>query len=167
MVISNAVVCDLDGERVVDVRVENGTICEIGSSLKDAEVYDASGLYLLPSLFDTNIRLKDMVLNSKNILDVTKEAKKGGVGHIVLNPTTKKAQCFIINSQMTDFEKYDNMLLCRRVEGIADYMITKTKIQKSKKSVKDKEKFCQLNEEKNYNHKKIDEKAFDKFVSNI
>ena len=106
--------------------------------------------------FDKSYLISAMKHSPKNIIPV-----------VVLNPTTKKAQCFIINSQMTDFEKYDNMLLCRRVEGIADYMITKTKIQKSKKSVKDKEKFCQLNEEKNYNHKKIDEKAFDKFVSNI
>ena len=106
--------------------------------------------------FDKSYLISEMKRNPDNIMPV-----------VVLNPTTKKAQCFIINSQMTDFEKYDNMLLCRRVEGIADYMITKTKIQKSKKSVKDKEKFCQLNEEKNYNHKKIDEKAFDKFVSNI
>ena len=59
------------------------------------------------------------------------------------------------------------MLLCRRVESIATYKILKTKIQKSKKSVKDKQRFCELNEEKNYNHKKIEEKAFDKFVSNI
>ncbi len=106
--------------------------------------------------FDKSYLISEMKRNPDNIMPV-----------VVLNPITKKAECFIINSQMTDFEKYDNMLLCRRVEGIANYMILKTKIQKSKKSVKDKEIFCQLNEEKNYNHKKIDEKAFDKFVSNI
>ena len=106
--------------------------------------------------FDKSYLISEMKRNPDNIMPV-----------VVLNPITKKAECFIINSQMTDFEKYDNMLLCRRVESIATYMILKTKIQKSKKSVKEKQQFCELNELRNYNHKKIDEKAFDKFVSNI
>ena len=106
--------------------------------------------------FDKSYLISEMKRNPDNIMPV-----------VVLNPITKKAECFIINSQMTDFEKYDNMLLCRRVEGIADYMILKTKIQLSQKSVKDKERFCELNELRNYNHKKIDEKAFNKFVKEL
>ena len=84
-----------------------------------------------------------------------------------LNPSTKKAECFIINSDMNDFEKYNNMLLCRRVESIADYMVIKSQIQKSDISVKDKIHYCNLNEEKNYNHKEIDDKDFKKILKKI
>ncbi|MDQ1244530.1 MAG: hypothetical protein QG565_870, partial [Campylobacterota bacterium] len=31
MVIKNATVCDIDGEREVDVRIEDGVVTEIGS----------------------------------------------------------------------------------------------------------------------------------------
>ena len=85
MVISNAIVCDVHGEREVDVRIENGVICEVGQNLKDKNILDAKGKYLLPSLIDTNVRLKDSNLNAKNIKMLSKDAIKGGVGHIVLN----------------------------------------------------------------------------------
>ena len=91
MLISNAIVCDINGERRVDVKVENGVITEIGKNLSDAEIIDAKGAYLLPSLVDLNIRLKDSQLNSKNIKAIAAEAKKGGVGHIVLNADSTPA----------------------------------------------------------------------------
>ncbi len=85
MLISNAIVCDVNGERKIDVRIEDGIIVELGLNLEDKEIIDAKGAYLLPSLIDTNIRLKDSTLNAKNIKAISKEALKGGVGHIVLN----------------------------------------------------------------------------------
>lgn len=85
MVITNAVVCDVNGERRVDVEIENGVVVAIGEGLHGSEVVDAKGAYLLPSLVDTNIRLKDATLNAKNIQKVAQEALHGGVGHIVLN----------------------------------------------------------------------------------
>lgn len=85
MLISNAIVCDINGERKVDVRVERGIIVEIGTELICGDVVDAQGAYLLPSLVDTNIRLLDSNLNSKNIQATSQEAKRGGIGHIVLN----------------------------------------------------------------------------------
>ena len=91
MLISNAIVCDINGERNVDVRVENGMVTEIGKNLSDSEVIDAKGCYLLPSLVDLNVRLKDSQLNSKNIKAIAKEAKNGGVGHIVLNADSSPA----------------------------------------------------------------------------
>ncbi|MDQ1267934.1 MAG: hypothetical protein QG560_577, partial [Campylobacterota bacterium] len=33
MLIKNATVCDIDGERAVDVRIEEGLVTEIGSGL--------------------------------------------------------------------------------------------------------------------------------------
>ena len=85
MLIRNAVVCDVNGERRVDVEIENGVVVAIGKGLQSSEVLDAKGAYLLPSLVDTNIRLKDATLNAKNIKTIAKEALSGGVGHIVLN----------------------------------------------------------------------------------
>ena len=85
MLISNAIVCDVNGEREVDVRIEKGFIVEIGKNLKDNDSIDAKGAYLLPSLVDTNIRLLDSNLNAKNIKSTREEALLGGIGHIVLN----------------------------------------------------------------------------------
>lgn len=91
MVISNAIVCDVNGEREVDVKVEDGVITEIGKNLKDSNILDANGSYLIPSLVDTNITLKDSTLNAKNIKNISDEALKGGVGHIVLNANSTPA----------------------------------------------------------------------------
>lgn len=91
MVITNAIICDINGEYKSDIRIENGTITEIGENLQDTEMHDAKGAYLLPSLVDTNVKLRDCVLNSKNIKAVSDEALKGGVGHIVLNPDSTPA----------------------------------------------------------------------------
>ncbi len=85
MLIRNAIVCDVNGSRDVDVRIENGVITEIGSNLVCDESIDAKGAYLLPSLVDTNVRLLDSSLNAKNIRAISDEALSGGVGHIVLN----------------------------------------------------------------------------------
>ena len=91
MLITNAIVCDVNGERRVDVKVENGVITAMGENLSDSEVIDAKGAYLLPSLVDLNVHLKDSQLNSKTIQAIAKEAKKGGVGHIVLSAESAPA----------------------------------------------------------------------------
>ena len=91
MLISNAIVCDVNGERQADVKIENGIITAIGSNLTDENVIDAQGAYLIPSLIDTNVRVLDSSLNAKNIKKVANEARKGGVGHIVLNADSNPA----------------------------------------------------------------------------
>ena len=91
MLISNARVCDVDGEREVDVRIEENIIVEIGKNLYDAEIIDAKGAYLLPSLIDTNVRVQDSSLNAKSIKAIADEATRGGVGHIVLNGDSNPA----------------------------------------------------------------------------
>jgi len=91
MVIANAVICDVNGERKKDIRIEDGIITEVGNNLLDKDVFDAKGAYLLPSLIDTNVRLQDNNLNAKNIQAIAEEAKKGGVGHIVLNAESRPA----------------------------------------------------------------------------
>ncbi len=91
MVISNAVVCDVNGEYKADIRIENGVIAEIGTKLDDSETIDADGAYFMPLLVDTNVRLYDSNLNSKNIKAISDEALLGGVGHVVLNADSKPA----------------------------------------------------------------------------
>lgn len=91
MLISNAVVCDVNGERQVDVKIQDGVIVAIGSNLSDEKTVDAKGAYLLPSLIDTNVRVLDSSLNSKNIKTIAKEAQNGGVGHIILSGDSQPA----------------------------------------------------------------------------
>ena len=86
MILKNGVVCDVDGERNVDIRLENGKVVEIADTLSGDEVVDVAGAYIVPPLYDGNVHLLDKTLNAKNIALVAKEAKQGGVGHIVLNP---------------------------------------------------------------------------------
>ncbi|RLA75032.1 MAG: dihydroorotase, partial [Epsilonproteobacteria bacterium] len=91
MVISNAVVCDVNSEYTADIRIEDGIITEIGSKLEDTEIVDANGAYFMPLIVDTNIRLQDSTLNSKNIKTISDEALQGGVGHVVLNADSRPA----------------------------------------------------------------------------
>jgi dihydroorotase len=91
MVIKNTIICDINGEKKTDIRISDGIITEIGSNLNDNEIFDANGSYFMPLLIDTNISLKDSTLNANNIKTISKEALKGGIGHIVLNPDTTPA----------------------------------------------------------------------------
>ncbi len=91
MVISNVIVCDVNGEKNADIKIENGIIVEIAHNLKDTEMIDAEGAYFMPLLVDTNVRLQDSTLNSKNIKAISKEALRGGVGHVVLNADSTPA----------------------------------------------------------------------------
>jgi dihydroorotase len=91
MVVSNALLCDVSGEKRCDIRIEDGMITEIGEGLKCDEMIDAKGAYFLPQLIDTNVRLQDGVLNAKNIKATAQEALRGGLGHIVLNADSTPA----------------------------------------------------------------------------
>jgi len=103
MVITNTIVCDVDGERSVDVRIEDGLIVEVGKALSCDDIHDGKGAYLIPSLVDTNIRLLDSNLNAKNIKAVSQAAKKGGVGHIVINADSTPA---IDNEVVLEFAQH-------------------------------------------------------------
>ncbi|ABB44183.1 dihydroorotase [Sulfurimonas denitrificans DSM 1251] len=91
MIFKSATICEANGERVCDVRVEDGIIAEIGTDIKGENIVDAKGCYLLPLLVDINIKTPDSNLNAKNIKIVSTEALAGGIGHIVLNPDSTPA----------------------------------------------------------------------------
>ena len=103
MLIKNAIVCDVDGERESDILIENGFISKIGTNLSSEDSIDANGSYFMPLLVDTNVRLLDSTLNSKNIKNLSKEALKGGVGHIVLNADSTPA---IDNEVVLEFAQH-------------------------------------------------------------
>ena len=96
--------------------------------------------------FDKPFLIERMKASTNNIKPV-----------LVIDITTKKAKCYIINSPMTDFEEItqDNKVLCRKIETIANYMINKKSIQQSNLSVDEKEVSCKINELKHYKHIKI------------
>lgn len=88
MIISGAIICDMNGERRADVRIENGVVAEIGEDLSGEDVVDAQGYYLLPGLVDTNVRLKDGQLSRMNLEKLSHRALIGGVTTVVLASDT-------------------------------------------------------------------------------
>ncbi len=88
MVIKNATICDANGEKKGDVRCERGKIAAIGSlePKEKEEVIDASGLLLLPSCIDLNIRMLNDNLTHRNLAYLSTSALKGGVGTLLLMP---------------------------------------------------------------------------------
>lgn len=84
MVISDVIICDAQGERTADVRIEGGVITQIAEGLSDPEMISAKGCYLLPGLVDTNVRLKDSQLSGKNLESLSRRALEGGVTTVVL-----------------------------------------------------------------------------------
>ena len=87
MVISNLKICDIDGERFANIKVDNGVITEI----EEIQGSSAGSLCLIPSLIDLNVRVKDDVLNSKRIEEISCNASKGGVKDVILNPESTPA----------------------------------------------------------------------------
>lgn len=88
MIISGAIICDINGERRADVRIEEGIIQEIGENLSGSEIFDAQGCYLIPGLVDTDVRLKDGQLSRTNLEKLSRRALMGGVSTVVLASDT-------------------------------------------------------------------------------
>ena len=72
----------------MDVRVESSKIVSIANRLnplKREEVIDAKGKFLLPSIIDLNLSLKNNTFNKKNLQELCTACQKGGVDRFVLN----------------------------------------------------------------------------------
>jgi len=124
MVIKNAIVCDTRGQKKADIRIEGSTIVEIGDSLTCNDEIDAKGAYLLPSIIDMNVTLKDTSLNSKNLEKITSSAAKGGVLHLVLSsestPSINNEIAFEFvhkHTEDTDGAKLDSLISSINDEG--------------------------------------------------
>ena len=109
MVIKNAIVCDSSGQRALDVRIEDSLIVEMAENISsDDVVIDAKGAFLLPSIIDMNVKVKDASLNSKNLEKIALSATKGGVLHVVLSSDSTPA---IDNEIALEFvQKHKNSL---------------------------------------------------------
>ncbi|WP_294917317.1 amidohydrolase family protein [Sulfuricurvum sp. PD_MW2] len=88
MIITGAIICDINGERRGDIRIEKGIITEIGENLSGDEVISAEGCYLIPGLVDTDVRLKDAQLSRTNLEKLSKRSLSGGVTTAVLASDT-------------------------------------------------------------------------------
>tara|TARA_R100000750_G_C2299072_1_gene78039 strand:- start:57 stop:458 length:402 start_codon:yes stop_codon:yes gene_type:complete len=129
-----------------------------------------TGLYYRAKCIRTLKSIWDKQSTKDYVIDSCKRSSGNIKPIIVIDETTKKADCFIINSELNGFEEHHDIILCRQIEAIADYSITKYNIQKSKASSDDKEKFVKLAVQKYYNHKELepkDEKSFNKFVKEL
>lgn len=79
MIISGAIICDINGECRSDIRIEEGVVTQIGENLSGDEIIKADGCYLIPGLVDTDVRLKDGQLNGTNLEKLSFRALSGGV----------------------------------------------------------------------------------------
>jgi len=126
-------------------------------------VYRSMCIRTLKSIWDLQ--------STKNyVIESIKRTGKNIKPIIVIDDTTKEAECFTINKTHDGFIKHTDEILCRQIETIAEYAITKHHIQTSNKSKTEKEKFTTLNEKRNYKHQELetkDEKAFNKFVKEL
>ena len=126
-------------------------------------VYRSKCIRTLKSVWDKK-STKDYVIES--VKRTTKNIKPV----IVIDDNDYSSECYLINATLDGFNEYHDQVLCRQIEAIAEYSVTKQKIQQSNATTNDKEKFCKLNETRNYNHNELetkDEKAFNKFVKGL
>lgn len=84
MIISGAIICDINGERHADIQIEEGVITRIGENLSGDEIIRADGCYLIPGLVDTDVRLKDSQLSRTNLEKLSSRALSGGITTAVL-----------------------------------------------------------------------------------
>lgn len=84
MIISGAIICDINGERHADIQIEEGIIKRIGENLSGDEIVRVDGCYLIPGLVDTDVRLKDSQLSRTNLEKLSRRALSGGVTTAVL-----------------------------------------------------------------------------------
>ncbi len=92
MLIKNAIVCDKRGEKKADVRIEEGKIKKVSSSLeakKNEQVLDADGSYLLPGVIDIGASIGEGVSDIyKALKNLSSAAIQSGVTTIAVQPDT-------------------------------------------------------------------------------
>ncbi len=96
MIIKNAIICDAKRELKSDLQIKDGKIIKIAKNLNGENIIDATGLYLMPSMIDLNVRIFNNSLNEKTLLKVSNGALQGGLSTILLMPDSTPA----IDSEM-------------------------------------------------------------------
>lgn len=76
-------------DQVIDLKIEDGVIVEIGEGLNGDQVLDAAGLVVLPGLVDMHVHLRDPGFTHKeDILTGCRAASAGGVTSLACMPNT-------------------------------------------------------------------------------
>jgi len=91
MIIADVMLCDSSGQKQCDIRVDEGKVVEIASKIEGENRHSYEGCFLIPSLVDTNVRVQDGNLNSKNLEKLSSQAIKGGIATVVLMPDSTPA----------------------------------------------------------------------------
>ncbi len=91
MLIKNAKIVKEDGEEVVDLLISGDKIERIAPAIEadEADMIDIDGAYLLPSIIDLNISLKDRVFKLEYLNRLKRKALHAGVTTFVLMPNFK------------------------------------------------------------------------------
>jgi len=83
MIIKNGIICDKNQYKKSDILIVDNIIVKIADKIDiDDEVFDASGLVIMPSIVDFGISVKDDKLNSKSIKELSIKASKSGFGYM-------------------------------------------------------------------------------------
>jgi dihydroorotase len=88
VLIKNGLIFQNSKEVVTDLLMDEGKIIKIAKNIEadQAEVVDASGLYILPGIIDLHLSFKDNTLSRAHINRLKNKAKKSGVTTAVLMP---------------------------------------------------------------------------------
>jgi dihydroorotase len=88
VLIKNGLIFREGEQSLVDVLIDGGKIVKIAKDIdtKQAEVIDASGLYILPGIIDLHLSFKDNTLSRAHINRLKNKAKLSGITTAVLMP---------------------------------------------------------------------------------
>lgn len=87
MLLINGTICDYSGTRESNIRIKNGKISAIDSSLTpedNEEVLDCKGKTIFPALIDIGIYPKNKSLSTQTLKSLSEKCLSGGVGSILL-----------------------------------------------------------------------------------
>ena len=111
LLIKGATIFEDNQELKRDLLIEEGKIVRISKEIDYLHVksIDANSLYLLPSIIDLNVRLKDDRFNLEHIQRLVNKAKRSGVSKIVLMPDFSpfiedEVDVELLNSKLSEFD---------------------------------------------------------------
>ena len=92
-VLKGGTVVDSRGERKADVAIENGSVVEVGTSLKGEQNVDVTGCVVAPGFVDLHAHLREPGKEEAETIETGSRAgAKGGYTALVAMPNTDPAQ---------------------------------------------------------------------------
>ena len=88
-IVKGGSIVDASGERRADVRIENGTVTEVGASLTGDDTLDASGCVVAPGFVDLHAHLREPGREDAETIETgSRAAALGGFTAVVAMPNT-------------------------------------------------------------------------------